>query len=412
MDHIVSPAQSATNTASTATQPPASATAFTPTRWALLATLVAAAAGAALIKVPSPRSTPDDTPAATSGQAPALQQVADLHPAAPPAPALTGLSPMLSRVPTAPPKSVAQGASAAASASPAGEPEVFVMASSIDPARVPKLPPDSIPLVMTPSLSLERLGLQRPLPVHNKPMRFLQAVPTADAQRVAHAGGPAAPVSTSLAPASKPATPALTKHEVPTAPTALGPKTSAVARAANAYQEAQDWVRSGRSDAALSSAQEALALDPNLNGARYLAITVALERKQLDVAGGLIDAGLQLDAQDSYLAYLQARYLLARGQGDQALRLLQTRERLPAEAWGLKAGLLVRNGLHEQAVAAYEQALRSRPTNSTWWLGLGLALDAQGNKSTAREAFNRASTLGTLRADLQAWVEQRLASAN
>jgi MSHA biogenesis protein MshN len=74
--------------------------------------------------------------------------------------------------------------------------------------------------------------------------------------------------------------------------------------------------------------------------------------------------------------------------------------------------LLARSGLNEQAVTAYEQALRTRPDNPTWWLGLGVALDAQGNKATAIEAYTRARTLGTLRPDLQAWLSQKLTASN
>lgn len=194
--------------------------------------------------------------------------------------------------------------------------------------------------------------------------------------------------------------------------TSVGPSRSIAARAANTYQKAQDLVDEGREDQALSAALEALRLDPHLAAARHLAVTLYLEGAQPQLAAALIDEGLQQDPQDGQLIYLRARYQLACGQNEQALQTLQKHERLTSEGWGLKAALLARGGLNVQAVTAYEQALRARPDNATWWMGLGVALEAQGQNVTAREAYDHARTLGTLRPDLQSWLNQKLANSN
>lgn len=195
-------------------------------------------------------------------------------------------------------------------------------------------------------------------------------------------------------------------------PPAAGATANAVGRAASAYHRALDLADEGRDTAALESAQDALRIDPQHAAARRLAASLALNLNRVDQAGAFIDEGLKVDPNDAELQYLRARALVVSGMNEQALAALQSQARPTADALGLKAGLLAHEGLYPQAARAYEQALREQPSNATWWLGLGVACDAQGQAVPARNAFNRARALGTLRNDLQAWVEQKLASSN
>lgn len=195
-------------------------------------------------------------------------------------------------------------------------------------------------------------------------------------------------------------------------PPAAGATTSAVGRAASAYHRALDLADEGRDTAALEAAQDALRIDPQHAAARRLAASLALNLNRVDQAGAFIDEGLKADPNDAELQYLRARALVVSGMNEQALAALQSQARPTADALGLKAGLLAHEGQYPQAARAYEQALREQPSNATWWLGLGVACDAQGQAVPARNAFNRARALGTLRNDLQAWVEQKLASSN
>ena len=96
------------------------------------------------------------------------------------------------------------------------------------------------------------------------------------------------------------------------------------------------------------------------------------------MAANLIDDGLKADPRDQDLQFLQARRLMSAGAADQALKVLQNLERPTGEALGLKAGLLARGGQYAPAAQAYEQALRTRPDNATWWLGLGVAWQPKG----------------------------------
>lgn len=195
-------------------------------------------------------------------------------------------------------------------------------------------------------------------------------------------------------------------------PPAAGFASSPVARAAAAYRRALDLSDEGRETAALDTALEALRIDPQHGAARRLAVTLALNLNRIEQANAWIDEGLKADPNDAEMQYLRARALVVSGLNEQALVALQGQSRPTPDALGLKAGLLAREGQYPQAARAYEQALRDQPTNATWWLGLGVAFDAQGQATPARNAFTRARALGTLRNDLQAWVEQKLASSN
>lgn len=191
-------------------------------------------------------------------------------------------------------------------------------------------------------------------------------------------------------------------------PPAAGRVQSTANQAVEAYRRAVDWAEQGRDSAALDAALQAIKLDAQHMPARRLAVALALDQKQLDQAGALIDEGLQSAPKDSELLFLHARRLALVGANEQALGVLQGLDRPSGDALGLKAGLLARTGRYAPATAAYEQALKTRPDNATWWLGLGVALNAQGQGTMAKEAFLRARTLGQLSPDVQAWLDQQL----
>jgi MSHA biogenesis protein MshN len=232
---------------------------------------------------------------------------------------------------------------------------------------------------------------------------------------VASRGTPAPPVRLALAapttarsaaPVPNPA-PAL--HSTGTAEKKAIPP-SAAQRAALAYRQATELGASGHSSQAIERALEALAADPDHIGARQLAAVLMFESQRLDDAGALLRAGLERSPQQPRLAYLMARLKAETGDAAGALALLGATAGQSAEAQGLRAAILARQGRYAEALPAYEAALRTDPGNASWWLGLGVALDADGQGALARQALLRARALGTLRPDVLAYIDQRLAS--
>ena len=191
-------------------------------------------------------------------------------------------------------------------------------------------------------------------------------------------------------------------------PPAAGRVQSTGHQAVEAYRRALDQMEQGRDAVALDTLVQALKWDAQHLPARRVAIALALEQKQMDLAAALLDEGLKMEPRDSELLYLHARHLAVAGADDLALTALQQIDRPTGEALGLKAGLLAKTGRYAPAVAAYEQALKTRPDNATWWLGLGVACQAQGQADMAKQAFVRARRLGQLSPDVQAWLDQQI----
>ena len=257
-------------------------------------------------------------------------------------------------------------------------------------------------------------------PVATAPAAARRVLQASVAPRAVAQGAPMAPTPVAQTAALTPA--ATTPPLALSAPVALAAPTlrgtaekhpvapSAGQRATLAYRQALDLGASGHSSAAIDRALEALAADPDHAGARQLAAVLMFEARRLDEAGALLRAGLDRMPQQPRLAYLLARLKAETGDADGALALLPAGTALAGEAHGLRAAILARQGRYTEALPAYEAALRQDPSNATWWLGLGLALEANEQIDLARQALRRARALGTLRPDVQTYIEHKLAA--
>jgi len=81
---------------------------------------------------------------------------------------------------------------------------------------------------------------------------------------------------------------------------------------------------------------------------------------------------------------------------------------LNADGHGLRGGLLSQRGDFRLAAQDYQAAARQQPSNGLWWLGLGVALEADGRREDARQVYARAQALGLDRGELGAYLEQKL----
>jgi MSHA biogenesis protein MshN len=178
-----------------------------------------------------------------------------------------------------------------------------------------------------------------------------------------------------------------------------------------AYRKATAANRQGRNSEAVEALREALKADPRHVSARQLLLSLLVERKQLDEASALLREGLELLPQQSAWAMALARIEVEKGQLPQAWETLQ--RTLPqaennADYRGFAGALLQRLQKPKEAIPHYQAAVRFKPAESRWWLGLGLALEADGRNAEAREAFQKAQAAGNLGAEGAALVEQKL----
>ena len=229
------------------------------------------------------------------------------------------------------------------------------------------------------------------------------------------------------APAPAPAPAARRVTPVAPAPTARpAPRTVAVAktapavpatgrtdtpsqRAENAYRRALGVLEDGRVTEAIATLQAGLQIDPRHEAARQTLVGLLIEAGRPDDAMRQLQAALAIDARQPALAMLLARLQLERG-GPAIDTLMRT---LPyaagnGEYHAFLAGVLQREGRAHEAAENYQAALKRSPGNGVWWMGLGIALQADKRDAEAAAAFVQAQASGTLSPELQAFVERRL----
>lgn len=180
----------------------------------------------------------------------------------------------------------------------------------------------------------------------------------------------------------------------------------------NIYRRALGDLQDGRLDDAMSGLQRTLQRDPRHQGARETLVRLLLEAQRPDEAMRQLQQSLVLDPKQPAQAMMLARLQLDKNGGGAAA--LDTLKRsLPFAADHLDyraflAGVLQREQRYREAAEQYQLALQAAPDNSVWWMGLGIALQADNQAAPARTAFERAKGLQTLSPQLQAFVERKL----
>ena len=180
----------------------------------------------------------------------------------------------------------------------------------------------------------------------------------------------------------------------------------------NSYRRALAHLQDGRLDDAMALLQQTLQRDPRHQGARETLVRLLLEAQRPDEAMRQLQQSLALDPKQPAQAMTLARLQLDRaGGGAAALDTLKRSlpfagEHLDYRA--LLAGVLQREQRYHEAAEQYQLALQSSPDNSVWWMGQGIALQADNQPAQAKAAFERAKGLQTLSPQLQAFVERKL----
>ena len=182
-------------------------------------------------------------------------------------------------------------------------------------------------------------------------------------------------------------------------------------RATEAYQQGYRALASSDSAQAEASLREALRLQPGHRAAREALVGVMVEAGRLVEARALLEEGMRKHPDRAQFVRLYARILAEQGEGARAVRTL---ERHAAELaadpdyYALLGALYQRQQRHSDAAGVYRELVKLRPATGAWWAGLGMALDAQGDRAGGREAFIRALRAGGLAPALRKHVRTRL----
>ena len=78
-----------------------------------------------------------------------------------------------------------------------------------------------------------------------------------------------------------------------------------------------------------------------------------------------------------------------------------------ADFQAFRGAMLQRLGRHEEALVAYQNAVREGTPPATAWIGYAISLEAVGKRSEAAQAYRRALTVGPIAAEAREYAESR-----
>jgi MSHA biogenesis protein MshN len=177
------------------------------------------------------------------------------------------------------------------------------------------------------------------------------------------------------------------------------------------FRRAATLIETGRMTEATAALRSAIEMEPRHEGARQALVVVLLDAGALDEAERVLTEGLLLNPAQTNFALILARIKLERGDPAAALAVLQAHGAAAGgnpEYLAFAAALFQRLGRHDEAIAAYQAALKQVPNVGAWWIGLGISAEAANRPQDAAEAYQRAKTSGRLSADLTDFVDRKL----
>ena len=200
-------------------------------------------------------------------------------------------------------------------------------------------------------------------------------------------------------------------------------------KAESQYRLAATGLQQNRVSEAENHLRAALAAQPAHVKARELLAGLALQGGRWREAQSLLEQGITQHPQHYPFAQLLARSYIDHGQDLKALDLLEkSREAAGADAddsrdgggrvasgtvaeyFAFLATLYQRTGRHGEAVKSFNEAVKLRPQEGRWWLGLAISLEATEQWKASSEAYQRAAASGSLDKQLLQYSQQRLAA--
>ncbi len=194
----------------------------------------------------------------------------------------------------------------------------------------------------------------------------------------------------------------------PRAPSVVSPSTARVNDPDQMLARAADFIARGRNVDAAALLGKVLVAQPQHVDVRRALAALQAEAGQPEAALATLLAGA--DLHPARFAPMAAALQVELGDAPGALA---TMTRVPPDAQtpqhhALAAGIAQRSGQHQAAAAAYQRALATQTGEPTWWIGLGISLEALGQYTEARTAYERATALPNTRAELREFAAQRL----
>lgn len=278
--------------------------------------------------------------------------------------------------------------------------------AAMPPAPAPPAVEVQAPVVDPRSLSLpgEMLGMRTATELANVPTEPITTTTLATISTTRGASTTTQPPPRAAAPIGKVVepTPAIDKRTVFSTP-----RERYEVEVRNATQAAA----SGKVNEGIEQLREILRQDAAFSLARQALLRILLEQRRGDEMMAVLAEGLDLQPAQSGWAVSLARLWVERGDYVAAQRILARsypHATTNAEYLGFFAHVQYKQNHPREAAELYQAAARVAPGEGRWWLGLGVALEADGRAAEARDAYRRALASNSLNPDLAAIAEQKL----
>ncbi len=177
------------------------------------------------------------------------------------------------------------------------------------------------------------------------------------------------------------------------------------------WVKAQTLLKNGRLDEAEPVLRQILATQPALLAPRQALLSILLPARRYADALPVLKAGLVQHPDQTTWAMNLARLQVDANNYPaawDALSVSLPHAQQQPEYLAFAGTVLQRLDRPVEAVSQYQAALRLRPEEPRWWVGLGIALEAASHPSEARVAFQRAKALGNVSPDMAKFIEQKL----
>ena len=176
------------------------------------------------------------------------------------------------------------------------------------------------------------------------------------------------------------------------------------------YRQAANSFALGRSTESAEKLRQSLALDPSHASARQLLTKLLLEQRAYEEARGVLREGVRQQPGQLQWTSILARLELDRGDANAARQAVDNAMGFGAQNadfQSLAGAVAQRQGKPGDAADFYRAALRIKPADGRSWVGLGMALEAEGHAAEAKEAFRRALTTESLPPELETLAQRK-----
>lgn len=155
------------------------------------------------------------------------------------------------------------------------------------------------------------------------------------------------------------------------------------------YSSALAQLNAGDTEAAKKSLNKTLSFKANHIAARKTLAGMYINENKLSKAKQTLNEGIKQSPEASVFYHLLARIHMEQRQFKKASELLLSgsKHAKDGEYFALMALAQQNTPGFKNAIASYRQALSYKPTESKWWLGLGIVLEKTNNWNEAKDAY-------------------------